>query len=301
MFDLEKIENDWKKNSFKLSEEEIIKIYESEHVSLSEYEKLYKKYHIKESAEERLLRMIFGEENEENKKEEKLIKIYESIRKNRLSKEKQKIVVEGSLWLVFDQTHYWYKFFEEKICIEKIYYVCLEALMNSVKYLVHIGKPIFRFYVCESIRRNITKYVSKSKKITYREANEAIYLMRGSNINNYEENLKVSSILSNYEKETIEKPSKIYYRLKDEYYDVDYTKNTSSLEFMKDYKIALKNLNDEEREVMQMSYDINGFSGLTYAEIAEYLGTNKKEVSNIKRRAIKKLRKNIIFNKYLNK
>lgn len=39
MFDLDKIEQDWKKSSSPLSEEEIIKIYQSENATLSYYDK----------------------------------------------------------------------------------------------------------------------------------------------------------------------------------------------------------------------------------------------------------------------
>lgn len=44
MFDLDKIEEDWKKSSSPLSEEEIIKIYQSENATLSYYDKKLDEY-----------------------------------------------------------------------------------------------------------------------------------------------------------------------------------------------------------------------------------------------------------------
>lgn len=308
MFDLDLIEQDWKNNSFSLSEEEIIEIYRSEGATWSKYEEDYREYKKKInscipdlSPEERLFRSIFGEDLKEQEQRNKLIAETPKPQKKHLSKENQKKVVEGCLWIVFEKTREWYNFFEEKISIEKIYYICLEALMNSVKYLVHVEKPIFRFYVSKSIERNMIKYVARYMHITYRELYEEIYYIRKYEFfDDLEELIKKLEILFDYErKEAPEKPSKIFYRLKDEYFDFDYIKNISSSEFIRDYEIALENLDDVAKMVMQLSFDKDGNRGLTNNEIADYLGMDSKQISNIRKRAINKLKKDVKLNSYL--
>lgn len=68
---------------------------------------------------------------------------------------------------------------------------------------------------------------------------------------------------------------------------------------MQDYKAALENLDGDAKIVMQLSYDNNGYWGLTTVEIADYLGIDQRKVYNIKRRAIKVLRKDINLNRYI--
>ena len=303
MFDLDMIEADWLNNSFRLSEDEIIEIYRSENITLSKYKEQIEEYkkntHIEMSAEERLLRSIFGNDKEIIERENELRKKYEFPIRKHLSEHLQKKVIEGSLHLVFNSTKYWYNFFDGKISMERIYYVCLEALMNSVKYMLHCEKPVFELYVLKSIERNIIKYVARWEHITYREAYEIF--------NNYffgidyvlEQHSKELELSLDYDdKEELEKPAKIFYRLKNDSYDVDYIKNISSDEFMKDYINALDDLDDVERIVMQLSFDIEGNRGFTNAEIADYLGINSKKVSNIRKRAIKALQKDIRLNAY---
>ena len=295
MFDLDTIENDWKDNSFALSEEEIIEIYKSEGATLTQYyeaiDEYHKKIHVDISAEERLLAILCNDP-EANKKIEYKNKLISEIKypsKKHLSKESQKKVVEGCLYMVFDSTRDWYNFFNKKISLEKIYYVCLEALMTAVKYAVHCEKSVFRLYVDRSIERNIIKYVSRWEKITYREAYR---LIKGTGYDDYDflDGKKVE-LSFDYNKETPERPTKIYNRLRNEYYDVNYIKNISSVEFMKTYNEALDNLDEVSRMVMQFSFDIEGNKGFSCQEIAEYLGFNSKKVSNIRRKAIKTLRK----------
>ena len=303
MFDLDMIEADWLNNSFKLSEDEIIEIYRSENITLSKYNEQIEEYkkntHIEMSAEERLLRAIFGNDKEIIERENELRKQYEFPTKKYLSMDLQKKVIEGSLHIVFDSTREWYKFFDGKLSMERIYYVCLEALMNSVKYMLHCEKPVFELYVLKSIERNIIKHIARWEHITYREAYKII--------NNYfvdsdyvlEQHGKELELSLDYDdKEELEKPTKIFYRLKNDSYDVDYIKNISSDEFMKDYISSLDNLDDIARMVMQMSFDIEGNRGLTNAEIADYLGIESTKVSNIRRKTIKTLRKDIKLNIY---
>ena len=140
---------------------------------------------------------------------------------------------------MFDSTREWYKFFDGKVSMERIYYVCLEALINSVKYMLHCKKPVFELYVIKSIERNIIKHIAKWEHITYRKAYEIIkgfididYLLGNND--------KKIDLEFNYDnKEELEKPSKIYYRTRNESYNVDYTKNVSSNNFLKDYMEAL--------------------------------------------------------------
>lgn len=303
MFDLDMIEADWLNNSFRLSEDEIIEIYRSENITLSKYNEQIEEYkkntHIEMSAEERLLRAIFGNDKEIIERENELRKQYEFPTKKNLSMDLQKKVVEGSLHIVFDSTREWYKFFDGKLSMERIYYVCLEALMNSVKYMLHCEKPVFELYVLKSIERNIIKYVARWEHITYREAYEIInnyFVDRDYVLEQYGKELKLS--LDYDDKEELEKPAKIFYRLKNDSYDVDYIKNISSDEFMKNYAHSLDELDDVTRMVMQMSFDIEGNRGLTNVEIADYLGIESRKISNIRRKAIKTLRKDKKLNTY---
>lgn len=302
MFDLNMIEADWLNNSFRLSEDEIIEIYRSENITLSKYNEQIDEYkkntHIEMSAEERLLRAILGNDKEIVERENELRKQYDFPKKKYLSKDLQKKVIEGSLHIVFDSTREWYNFFDGKLSMERIYYVCLEALMNSVKYMLHCEKPVFELYVLKSIERNLIKHVARWEHITYREAYEIInnYFVDNSVLKQHGKELELSF---DYEdKEESEKPAKIFYRLKNDSYDVNYIKNISSVEFMKDYISSLDSLDDIARMVMQMSFDIEGNRGLTNAEIADYLGVESRKVSSIRKKAIKTLRKDMKLNTY---
>lgn len=316
MFDLDAIEQDWKTNSFRLSEEEIIEIYRQEGATLRQYEEEIDNYiekinyyAPKLSVEDRLMSAIYGDQYLDEKYQEQYQKLRKTIEetpeptKKHLSSESQKKVVEGSLYLVFDYTRTWYEFFDGNLSIEKIYYICLESLMNCVKYLVHSEKQVFRFYVSRSIERSMIKYVSRIKKISYRDAYNIIH-RRYSHIKYFSEEHKeflknfFADVFSKEENEELEKPSKIFYRVKDENFDIDYIKNVSSDEFMIDYNAALQDLDSTNREVMELSFDKDGYKVLTDKEIGDYLGMNSKTVYNTRRSAIRSLRKNIRFDKY---
>lgn len=286
MFDLDLIEAEWQENSFKLSEEEIIEIYRSEGVTKKKYKEEVAEYFKKRggssTAEERLLKSIFGECEEEEEKEE--IKFPE---RKRLSLEKQKIVIEGSMDIVFEETRYWYKLFNEQIKEEDLYYVCLEALINSVKYIIHCEKKVFKMYVLKSIENNIIVHIAKWEHLPIKRTSR--YYLTDVRFFFMENDL--SMLKYDYEKDTPEKPSRIYHRLRNESYDIDYIKDTSSEEFTKVYKEALEDLGDLEREVMKLVFDANGNRVLTYSEISDYLGIEKNKIVNAKRRAIRKLKK----------
>lgn len=301
MFDLDLIEQDWKNNSFRLSEEEIIEIYRSEGITLKEYENQINQYREKIhgcsknlTAEERLIRSIFYHEEELKEIEEIQNKIKEvpQPEKRHLSEESQNKVVEGCLYMVFDNTHDWYKFFKGKISLEIIYYICLDSLMNCVKYMLHSEKPVFRLYVGKSIEQNIIKYISKRTHISYREAYKKINNIHYGPF--FDENKPLSDFYEDLNnlaeiKEEPEKPSKIFYQLKDEQYDIDYTENISCMEFMKDYQQVLDSLDDISREVMELSFTSDGDRGFTSKEIGDFLGISSSKVLKIKRKSLQKI------------
>ena len=71
--------------------------------------------------------------------------------------------------IVFDATRNWYDFFDRKISQERLYYICLEALINCTKYVLHCEDPVFSLYVYKSIERNVIKNVANWEHLSYRE------------------------------------------------------------------------------------------------------------------------------------
>lgn len=302
MFDLDKIESDWENNSFSLNEEEIIEIYRSEGVTWDKYSEELKEYrrnhHINISPEERLLASLFQDEEiiKKIELEQKLISEHKFPVKRRLSEISQRKVVEGCLNMVFQATREWYNFFARKISIERIYYICLESLINTVKYTLHPGKKVFRFYVMRNIEKNIIQFIARRERISYREAYQKINSL--NNNDNLLSNARKLELSSDSDMEEPRKITEILYLLRNESYSVDYIRNISSDEFMRDYYCSLNYLDEPERIVMQLSFDINGNRAFTSKEIGDYLGIESKKVSNIRKRAYKALRKNRIFNNY---
>lgn len=292
MFDLEAIKRDWENNCYKLSEQDIIDIYRSENVTQRKYqeeiEEHNRKYRWNVSSEERLLNAIFGNINQTEEENRKKAYLENYPQKRRLSKEMQNKVVTGCLDIVFDETNFWYKYFLGFVSIENLYYVCLEALINCVKYTLHCEKQVFGKYIIESIKRNIIKYIAKLAHTSYRE----IYALMNE-LDDREENAK--KIIKLFKPDFTEiptKPSKIYYMTKDASYDVDYLKHISSTQFLLDYQQSLEELDDTSRIVMQLSYDKEGYRGFSNREIGEYIGAKDKKVSRIRSRAIRQLQKN---------
>lgn len=299
MFDLDIIENDWKEHSFSLSEEEIIEIFRNDGATWSKYNEELVQYKKKTSInitpEERLLAIIFGDN--EILKEEELRKKYSYPKKKHLSSNSQKVIIEGCMYIVFNATREWYHFFNEKISQEKLYYVCLEALIKCVKYVIHCEEPIFELYVYKCIERNVIKNIAKWEHLSYCDVYTYVHNI-DSKYDAYGD--KVKELNFGYDdKETPESPATIVYMQRNDQYIEDYIKNISSKQFMYDYNNALDKLSEIERFVMQLSYDINGFQGFTHNEIAEYLGLSKSDITNAKRRAIRKLRNNNKLNKYI--
>lgn len=307
MFDIDLIEQDYLINSFKLSEEEIIHIFQLEGVTISEYAKQLDEYRKKThrpsylTAEERLLEGIFEYDKVKKEDEEfqESIKNIPEPKRPRLSKEAQKKIVEGCLYLIFDVTRDYYKFFQGNISMEIIYYICLETLMNCVKYALHNEKPVFKYYVLKSIEKSIIKYIARKEHIDYKDAYEIIHY-GNSDYSTIKDDFHKIKLSFNYNNdEELVKPSEIFYILRNKFFDVDYLSNILSKKFWNNYKNALDNLSYDERTVMQLSYDRNGYKGLTYKEISEYLGIDISKVSNIKKRAIRKLKKDNNFIEYL--
>lgn len=203
-------------------------------------------------------------------------------------------MIEGSLDIVFSETHNWYNFFSRKISLEKIYYLCLEALISSVKYIVHSEKPVFKLYVLKGIRTSIIKYAAKITKKSYRQ----IYETMGYYFRNYINKQFPGDIPKIIEEEP-QKPTRINFQKQKDIYEVNYIKDLSNAEFMKDYRHALANMDYTFEKVMEMSYDIDGNEGLSNNEISDYLGINSKQVSYIRKEALKKLSKDKNLIKYL--
>lgn len=304
MFDLDMIERDWKDNSFSLSEEEIIEIYRAEGITWKKYDEELVEYkrntRISISPEERLLAEIFGDKEILKKielEEQMLKKKYKFPKRRRLSETSQKKVVEGCLNIVFQSTREWYNFFEGKISMEKIYYICIDSLLSTVKYTLHPEKKVFGLYVTMNIEKNIIKFISRREHISYNEAYEMVNYLYCNDNPLWRSGRKLE-LSPNFEKEEPKAMSEITYLLRNESYSVDYIENISYEEFMRDYHSALDDLDELERMVIELSFDSSGYRGLTSREISDYLGIDAKKVSNIRRRASKTLRKNRLFDKY---
>lgn len=305
MFDLDLIEKDWKENSFCLSDEEVLEIFKGEGITTVDYDREINKFYDslpKISAEERLLALIFNDETEKKRIDNidfEAKKMYETQypKRKKLSYSSQMKVVEGCLDVVFNGTRYWYSYFNEKISMEKLYYICLDALFNSAKYCLHYSNKLcFRAYANKCIERSIIKNVARWEHISYRNAYYIInHLER---IEGYFNSDYVSELKFDYEKEIPFKSSFIYEKIKNDSYDVDYISKILSDEFMLDYKQALNELTYEERKVMELLFDSNGYYDLSIKQISEFLVTEPDIIKKIKREAIKKLKKDDRFNKY---
>ena len=317
MFDLDAIEKDWLDNSFCLTDEEIRKIYIAEGVSkkayansIDEWEKNKPKFKEKVDSDIVLLWRVFDET-------EKLERYYKKVGKHQrlskeyydksypkrpyLSHESQIKVVEGSMDIVFKTVRDWSTYYE-KFPIEDLYYAALEGLFAATKYCLHYDtKNSFRAYAKSYIYIQLIKCIARKEHISYRNA----YCIYSSGFEGNSEHAKenrakytVQEFSFDYDKEEPYKPSSIHYMRKDIPYDIDYTKELSSEEFMKDYFEALDDLSEDEAKIMRLSYDINGNPGLTYSEISDFYGYEKSKVNTLKRSARKKLRLDERISKY---
>ncbi len=209
-------------------------------------------------------------------------------------------VVEGTLDVVFDSTRCWYEMLNKSIPMEEIYNLSIDSLMNAAKYCIHFStKMCFRSYAYEFIKRNMISLVARKERISYKNAYCIIY---NKFTKYYEEENRllynVYELSYDYTKEISYKPSSIYEMIRKEIYEENYIKNISSGEFMKDYNNSINNLDNMEKMVIELLYDKDGFKGLTYKEASDYLGIPINDISNLKRKVIRKLKNNSKFNKY---
>lgn len=296
MFDLDLIEKDWQENSFILNDIDVREIYKSEGIMLKDYNDKYKKYYEEYYSiklvdpEERLLNTIFGTYDEELEKkyeeQEKLRSSLEKPTKKYLSEENIKKVVEGTLYIVFESTRIWYDLLNKKVSLEVLYYLSLDGLISTTKYLLHPKKPLFKYYAERNIRRNILKYVARINHISY---NEAYEMFVSSNLD-----------VETKEKEELLKPSKLFYQTKDILFIEEYDKIISSEQFMIEYNNIINSLDSLDKDVMHLVFDSYGNRCMSFKEIADYLGIEENRVSNIKRKVMRKLKRNIKICEYHN-
>ncbi len=316
LFDLDIIEKDWKKNSRALSEKEIIDIFKEDHATIPQYEESMKDWHKKLelvletiSAEERLLKKILGDRSEIS--EQVILAKYPEPQKQHLSKENQKRVVDGSMHLVFQYVRYYYNLFHSRIKQEILYYLLLETLINVAKYMVHCGDTIFTLYVIQSFENAITKYISNIEKVSFKEAKTIVVCYEclsfdekflgtpviGENKVRTKEILEKHSL--SYEKQEYPvNPFELKFLMKNEISKDELMERINTNVFFEDYNCVLESLNEDEKIVMQLSYDNYGYLGLTYEEIANFLGIEKNKVASIKKRALRNVRKNTVLNQY---
>lgn len=107
--------------------------------------------------------------------------------------------------------------------------------------------------------------------------------------------------LHNLQRESFENPVspfELNFLLRNETSKVNIMERINTDDFFKDYHHILEKLSEDERIVMQLSYDIYVYYGLTYKEIADFLGIERNKVASIKKRALKHVRNNSLLNKY---
>ena len=136
MFDLNIIEKEWA-NSYKaLSEDEIYRIFRSEKATYEDYLREYKEWKKTTTTSSNDLRGVisFGNKgivkklNEEKELQEELP---EPLPK-RLSEEKQKEVILGSMNILFDSVKGCFKTYGDRVDMETLYDICLEGLIMGI-------------------------------------------------------------------------------------------------------------------------------------------------------------------------
>ena len=60
-------------------------------------------------------------------------------------------------------------------------------------------------------------------------------------------------------------------------------------------EIAIKNLNDREKTIMQLRYGFNGFDEMTQKEVADKLGISQSYISRIEKKVINNLKKDFML------
>ena len=319
MFDLDAIENDWKENSFRLTDKEIRQIYISEGVTTKDYSKTVGNYWKSERPKpkydiyQKMIIQLCGTPEEKAELDAERIRmnsLLDLFHKNEpkrpyLSHESQMKVVEGSMHIVFKSVRKWHNQYD-KLLMEDLYYLALEGLFAAAKYCLHYS-TVNRFsgYAKKYIDMQIIKYLATKEGITYRNAYCIAHdLITGWPRDYAEANRKKYDVWEfsfDYDKEISHKPSAIYNMTKDDRCDIDYTSEIESEKFMNVYNEAIDELDDMDKRIMRLAYDKDGESVLTHAEIADILGIDVNKVKNTKRRVREKLRKDPRFDIYRTK
>lgn len=60
-------------------------------------------------------------------------------------------------------------------------------------------------------------------------------------------------------------------------------------------EVAIKNLNDREKTIMQLRYGFNGFDEMTQKEVADKLGISQSYISRIEKKVINNLKKDFML------
>lgn len=218
----------------------------------------------------------------------------EEPKKIKLSPEKQKKVVEGCMYLVFNETRFWDNATGHVFDLEELYTLCLFSLINATKNCCHYQKPVFSLLVSETVRRNIYNLIGKQMHLTYREVYQKIDNWELEHKPIDDNDYQLYDIPKKEIVEIATDPKEIFLMTKDNPTDDEYQKESDA--FMEAYYQELSKLSGYERSIMSMSYDNNGYPGLTNKEIAENLVIDDKQVSHLKSKLKKKIKKDIIKN-----
>lgn len=214
----------------------------------------------------------------------------EEPKKIRLSPEKQKIVVEGCMYLVFNETRFWDNATGHAFDLEELYSLCLFSLMSATKNCCHYQKPVFSLLVNETVRRNMYNLIGKRMHLTYREIYQKIANWELEHKPTDDNDYQLYDIPKKKIVEIATDPKEIFLMTKDNPTDDEYQKESKI--FMESYYQTINKLNGYERNIMSMAYDNNGYLGLTNAEIADNLMIDINTVNSLKIKALIKIRNN---------
>lgn len=194
-FDIDVIEDDWKRNGKRLSDEEILEIYKSEGVTRVCYYKELDAFRARKpkskfSPEERLFAAIFDRDGISKEIEKEKIKVeewyrqYSEIKPKQLSDASCKIVVEGCMDLVFEMTRRYHELFKkDNVSIaELIYYnardeevadVSMEEIMKRnnntpMKELYNVPMEILYYCCLESLIKSVKHCLHYHTKACFR-------------------------------------------------------------------------------------------------------------------------------------
>ena len=198
------------------------------------------------------------------------------------------------MYLVFGETRYWDEVTGHVFDIEELYYICLYTLINSAKYCCHCRKPVFSMLVDKNIRTNMYGLIGRRMHLTYREIYQKINDWELEHIPTDENDHQLYNIPEKPFKEIPTDPKEMFLMTKDTPTDDEYQKESKM--FMEAYYQEVGKLDGLERSIMSMSYDNNGYLGLTEYEISRELIINDSQVSYLKNKAKTKIKEKILNN-----